>query len=211
MKEFSNKYFDYLNNELKGINLTAIRDREEFYNKQILDSVNPLEFSQNFKASIEKAECVIDIGFGGGFPIIPMAYKYPDQFFLGFEARKKKVTAVEEIIASFELTNVNLFHQRIENVLIDVKNVVLIVKAVGTCSKVLELIRTMKPVEVFFYKAKNFYEIEGEEIKKLKRWQIIEECEINVPNTDKRLLIGFRNKNVLRGTSKNLVNLSKFL
>ena len=90
MKEFSQKYLELLTGEFSGINLTRIDGPEEFYNKQILDSVLPMEKSAVFRNALEKTKILVDIGFGGGFPILPLAFKNLDKKFYGFEKKEKK-------------------------------------------------------------------------------------------------------------------------
>jgi 16S rRNA (guanine527-N7)-methyltransferase len=208
--DFSRKYFELLTNEYKGINLTRINEFNEFNDKQIVDSVRPYESSQIFKSLINKCGLMVDIGFGGGFPILPMANLLPDINFVGVETRNKKVKVVGEIASILGLKNVHLVHSRIENFYLD-KDCVCTLKAVGKVNDFLSRISTDREISVFFYKGPNFYDIEKEEIQKTKQdWEIIEEEEIFVPGTEKRYLIGFKNKNVLRRTKdvKQLVKLS---
>ena len=67
---------------------------------------------------------------------------------------------------------------------------------------------------MYFYKGPNFYSIEKEQIISAKKeWNQVEECELFVEGTEKRLLVGFQNKNVPHGTIKgnNLVKLSELI
>lgn len=209
--KFSEQYFELLNNEYKGINLTRITDFNDFLNKQIVDSIKPLEASPVFKNSLDKSKRLVDVGFGGGFPILPLANICDKYQFVGIETRGKKVKVVAEIAEVLGLKNVSLFHERIENVFIDVPAVVSF-KAVGKVWDFLNKINTNQKLQVFFYKGPNFYTLEADQIKKAKEeWNIIEEVEIEVEGTEKRLLIGFENKNVPRGTKQKLVNLSSLI
>ncbi|MCT4642453.1 MAG: class I SAM-dependent methyltransferase [Bacteriovoracaceae bacterium] len=210
--DFTKKYYDLLTNEFKGINLTRITDFEEFKLKQILDSIKPYEVSTVFKDKLDECKTMVDIGFGGGFPILPMANYLKDYKFYGIETRNKKVNVVGQMASMLDLNNVTLNHNRIENVLID-KNVVCTFKAVGKVNDFLNKINTTKKITVFFYKGPNFYDIEKEQIEMTKEdWNIIEEIEIDIPGTEKRYLIGFENKNVPYGTNgmNQLVKLSTF-
>lgn len=204
MKEFSQKYLDLLTGEFSGINLTRIESPEEFYHKQILDSVLPQEKSEVFVEALAKTKIMVDIGFGGGFPILPMAYKNPDKKFYGFDARAKKAQVVSKIAERLELKNVKLMHQRFEEVIFD-KDVVVTFKAVGKVADLLPLFKTTKTLYVFFYKGPHFYELEDIE-PLLKEWDVIEETSYEVEGTEGRFLLGFKNKNVLRGTktAKNI-------
>jgi 16S rRNA (guanine527-N7)-methyltransferase len=210
MKEFSQSYYELLTGEYSGINLTRIVDKEEFYQKQIIDSVEIYRQSDVFKTSLDETKLMVDIGFGGGFPILPMANLLKDVNFVGIETRNKKVKVVSEIAEKLNLSNVKLFHSRIESILID-KKCVCTLKAVGKVGDFLSRINACQKIKVFFYKGPNFYDLEKESLRDaLRDWNIIEEKEISVPGTDKRLIIGFENKNVPHGTSdKNkLVKLS---
>jgi 16S rRNA (guanine527-N7)-methyltransferase len=189
MKEFSQKYLDLLTGEFAGINLTKINSPEEFYQKQIIDSVLPQTESKVFKNALEATGLLVDVGFGGGFPILPLAFLNPDKKFIGFDARAKKAQAVQKIANSLGLTNAKLKHQRLEVVDFDM-DVVITFKAVGKVSDYLPLLRTNKTLYVFFYKGPNFYELEDIETMLEKDWELIEEKAYDVPGTEGRLLLG---------------------
>ena len=72
--------------------------------------------SKVFKNCLEKTKLMVDVGFGGGFPILPLAFNNPDKKFIGFEARAKKAQVVQKIAAALGLTNAKLMHQRLETV-----------------------------------------------------------------------------------------------
>jgi len=213
MEEFSRAYYELLVGEFSTINLTRIIDYDEFYHKQILDSIEPLNKSEVFKHNLENTKRMIDIGFGGGFPILPMAFLNPDKQFIGIETRRKKADVVGQIAAKLGLNNVKLIHSRIENVLVDLPSICTL-KAVGKVHDFLNKINTNQKLQVYFYKGPNFYSIESDQIEASKKqWQIIEERELFVEGTEKRLLVGFENKNVPHGTIKanNLVKLSELI
>ena len=199
MKEFAKKYLDLLTGEFAGINLTRIESPEDFYNKQILDSVMPMTESKVFRNCLEATKLVVDVGFGGGFPILPLAFKNPDVKFIGMEARAKKAQVVQSIANSLGLTNATLKNQRLDFVDFDVDTVITF-KAVGKVIDFLPMIRTDKTVYVFFYKGPNFYELEDIEELLEKNWELIEEKSYDVPGTEGRVLLGFKNRKVLRGT-----------
>ena len=79
MLDFSLKYLQILKTDLAGLNLTNILDDEEFYHKQILDSINPYLQSASFQAEVKEKGVVVDVGFGGGFPILPGTSPPPEQ------------------------------------------------------------------------------------------------------------------------------------
>lgn len=213
MEDFSRKYYKLLTEDYKGINLTRINEFNEFEAKQIIDSIKPFEVSTIFKNLINKSKVMVDVGFGGGFPILPMANLLPDVKFVGVETRNKKCVVVGEMAELLGLNNTKFVHSRLENFFFD-KECIVTLKAVGKVHDFLSKISTDKTITVFFYKGPNFYELESDQIKKAKKdWEIVEEMEIDVPGTERRILIGFKNKNVLRRTNdiKQLVKLSSIL
>ena len=208
MKEFSLSYLKILKSDLKGLNLTRIVDPEEFYAKQILDSVLPFEQIKSLKNDLDKKKMLVDIGFGGGFPILPLAYKFSNDYkFIGIEARKKKVEAVRHIAKKLSLDNVQLFHHRYEKILFDFPAVI-VFKAVGDIAKLLNLFSYTSNISVYFYKGPNLNKLEDLNIVQ-KNWKIIEDTLVEVSPSITRRLIGFSPKNVPRRTlDKNLVKLS---
>lgn len=212
MLDFSIRYLNVLKTKLAGLNLTNILDPDEFYHKQILDSINPYLQSELFKSHVQKRGVVVDVGFGGGFPILPLAKLLPDIKFVGVESKRKKVDAVTLIAEELGLTNVKLVHSRLEDFMFD-RPATITFKAVGTAKDYLPAIhRTTNDISVFLYKGPNFMELEGKDLPKLdKEWKLMENQEISVPGTQQRFLVSFQAQNVPRGTSKSLVKLSELL
>lgn len=208
MREFAKDYLKILTTDLAGLNLTRILDEEEFYQKQIVDSVLPAQESPIFREKIEKSEIIVDIGFGGGFPILPLAHFFKEKRFVGFEARGKKATAVTSIAQKLKIDNARLFHQRFEEIEFD-KTAVLTFKAVATIPELLSQITATTQISVFFYKGPSVFEQEDIASTE-KQWKMIENRKISVPSVENRTLLGFENRNVLRGTHKKLAKISEF-
>lgn len=212
MLDFSLRYLQVLKTDLAGLNLTNILDSDEFYHKQILDSINPYLQSELFKSHVQKRGVVVDVGFGGGFPILPLAKLLPEIKFVGVESKRKKVDAVKLIAEKLGLENVKLVHSRLEDFQFD-RPATITFKAVGTAIDYLPAInRTTSDLSVFLYKGPNFMELEAKDLPRLeKEWKLLENQEISVPGTQQRFLVSFSCQNVPRGTSKTLVKLSDFL
>ncbi len=218
MNDFCKKYLEQVRGEFAGINLTRILSDDDFYNKQYVDSVFPFSNIKCLKNIYKKVNVHVDVGFGGGFPLLPLASLNPGTKFIGFEARGKKAKVVSQIAQNIGLKNVSTYHQRFENVYID-KDCVITFKAVSTIKNLLPQIISDKTVYAVFYKGPNFYELEDLDWLP-KHWEIIEETLLEIPNTDGRMIVVLRNRNVLRRTevnnfkkksNKNLVSLSQFL
>ncbi|MAE58959.1 MAG: hypothetical protein CME69_08770 [Halobacteriovorax sp.] len=218
MNSFCEKYLEQVRGEFAGINLTRILSDEDFYHKQYVDSVYPFENIPSLKKIYKKNKIHIDVGFGGGFPLLPLASIYPDKKYIGFEARGKKSKVVNQIASNIGLENVKTYHQRFEHVYID-HDCIISFKAVSTIQNLLPNIISDKTIYAVFYKGPNFYELE--DLDWLPRtWEIVEETLLEIPNTDGRMIIVLKNNNVLRRTdvnnfkkksNKNLVSLSQFL
>jgi 16S rRNA (guanine527-N7)-methyltransferase len=161
---------------------------------------------------VKRRGVVVDVGFGGGFPILPLAKLLPEIQFVGVESKRKKADAVTLIAEELGLTNVQLVHSRLEDFLFD-RPATITFKAVGTAKDYLPAIQhTTKDLSVFLYKGPNFMELEGKDLPKLEKdWKLLENQEITVPGTQQRFLVSFQSVNVPRGTANSLVKLSDFL
>ncbi|MDH5581046.1 MAG: class I SAM-dependent methyltransferase [Bdellovibrionales bacterium] len=210
MESFSRKYLEFLNTELKGLNLTRITDPEEFYNKQVLDSITPLNICPIFKEKINKTKLLVDIGFGGGFPLLPLAKMLPDVKFLGVDTRKKKVLAVEKMANYLGLDNVKVIHERIENIEID-KECVVTYKAVSTVEQCLKWLRPTKSIYCFLYKGPELFEKEN--LNKLpKNWKKIVQQPYEIPGTKGRIFLGFEGvSSFKKSNSSQVVFLSELI
>jgi len=210
LQSFANDYFSILFNELAGLNLTAMKDFDDFYVKQILDAQIPVESCDVFKNTVNDFQIVIDVGFGGGFPLLVLAKLFPDKMFIGLEARAKKAEAVEFIAKKLGLENVKTFHLRIEDLLVD-RAALITFKAVGKVQDFLPKVNSLKEQKVYFYKSLSFAELEEAHLGQIPQWKVFSKEEYHLQNVDKRLVVGFVGKNVLRGTTKKLVKLSDIL
>lgn len=95
------------------LNLSAFRTAEHCWIGNILDSIALLDvlpklFSDDRKLSF------IDIGTGGGFPLLPLAITLPQHTFTGLDATQKKIDAIKRIADALKLENVDLICERAE-------------------------------------------------------------------------------------------------
>ena len=162
LQEFTAEYLHLLKTEFKGLNLTRILDEDEFFLKQIYDSVYPFTEIPELKNLLENIGCLTDIGFGGGLPLLPLAFSFPNIDYQGVEARHKKLKAVHGIAQKLlSHVRINFLHERLENMIFD-RECIITFKAVGKIKDLLKNINNKACVHLLFYKAKNFYEEEGD-------------------------------------------------
>ncbi len=91
------------------INLSAIRDADGVREKHVLDS---LELTKVLE--IEDGLTALDLGTGGGFPLLPLSVFNPHVHRTGIDGRKKKIEVVNAMIATLGYTNVQAIRGRIE-------------------------------------------------------------------------------------------------
>lgn len=209
---FSERYLEIVRRDFAGLNLTRILEPAEFELKQYHDSIEPYLQVESFRRSIEQSKYCVDVGFGGGFPILPLASLLPNVQFIGLEARGKKATAVNAIARSLGLGNVQCFHKRLETILFD-RDCTVTFKAVGKIPEFLEMFHVEQKTEVFFYKGPGVFEQENLKSIDEKRWEQIVQERVLLEGVEARYLLGYRSKKVPRGTNKDklLVKLSSLI
>jgi len=97
--------------ENANINLSAFRTEETCWNGNVLDSVAVLDvIAKRAKQSTK----ILDLGTGGGFPLLPLAISLPHCHFYGVDSVQKKISAIDRIMKTLNLTNVSLICGRAE-------------------------------------------------------------------------------------------------
>jgi 16S rRNA (guanine527-N7)-methyltransferase len=92
------------------LNLTAHRTFQRCFWENVVDSLayNLVDLQWN-------GLHVLDIGTGGGFPLLPMGLMMSDTHFTGLDAREKKINAVLELANNMQLTNISGIAGRTED------------------------------------------------------------------------------------------------
>lgn len=90
------------------MNLTAIVDEDEIYEKHFLDSILP-----SFDINIKGTFC--DVGAGAGFPSIPLKIVYPDLKVTIVETLGKRITFLKALCEALKLDDVACVHARAED------------------------------------------------------------------------------------------------
>ncbi len=101
--------FFYELHQKATLNLTAIKNKEEFYIKHYLDSIY---YFKHFPVSFNN---LCDIGSGGGFPGVVIAIFYPDKPIFLCESIKKKCDFLIFASRELNLDNITVLNERIEN------------------------------------------------------------------------------------------------
>ncbi|MFQ9893524.1 MAG: 16S rRNA (guanine(527)-N(7))-methyltransferase RsmG, partial [Emergencia sp.] len=81
------------------INLTAIVEENEVYEKHFYDSILPFLHMD--------MQCLCDVGAGAGFPSIPVKILYPQLEVTILEPLAKRIRFLEELCAQLSLTGVH--------------------------------------------------------------------------------------------------------
>jgi 16S rRNA (guanine527-N7)-methyltransferase len=208
--DLSKKYFELINSKYQGINLTSFKEYPTFHVKQVEDSLLPFNFEE-LQQQANGFNTIVDIGFGGGFPLLPLANKFQDKALVGIDARKKKANVVLDIAKDLSLKNVKTIHSRVEDIVFD-DILFFTVKAVGKIEDVLNRIDTKEGSLVLFYKGRNYQELEKLDSQKiLKFWDTFMEKEYELSNGDHRSILVYKRNNVPRRTTKKLVKLSELI
>lgn len=101
-------YADELIKWNSKINLTSIISENEIVIKHFIDSLHLAPYISN-------EDTLLDIGSGGGFPVIPLKIVKPDTAMVSVDAVGKKITFQRHIIRTLNLQKIETVHARIED------------------------------------------------------------------------------------------------
>lgn len=93
----------------KAYNLTAITDPKQCLIFHLLDSLAVLPYVNQ--------KTVIDVGCGAGFPGLPLAIMLPQTSFSLLDSNGKKIRFIRQQIHTLNLSNVEVIHARVEEVI----------------------------------------------------------------------------------------------
>lgn len=107
------KYYEKLVKWNEVMNLTAITEEMDVYEKHFLDSLSILEVLKEQEGS-SSALRMIDVGTGAGFPGMVLAIAFPDWQVTLMDSLNKRIRFLEDTAAVLGLTNVVCIHARAE-------------------------------------------------------------------------------------------------
>ena len=99
--------------ENKKLNLSAFRSEEHCWVGNVLDSISLLQAFEHIRG-LSMPKRLIDIGTGGGFPLVPLGICLKETTCIGIDSTQKKVDAVSRIIMTMHLKNVRVQAGRVE-------------------------------------------------------------------------------------------------
>lgn len=105
---------DFVLEENQKVNLTALRSHDQCFIGNVLDSLALIDVLSRVFITQKEGRKILDIGTGGGFPLLPLALIFPDMDFVGLDATKKKTDAVLRIAEKMQLPNVHVATGRSE-------------------------------------------------------------------------------------------------
>lgn len=103
-------YMKLLQEWNEKINLTAIVDDEEIIKKHFIDSMKAFK-----RDEFKKANTLIDVGTGAGFPGLPISIMRNDISVTLLDSLNKRINFLNTVINELGLSNITTIHSRAED------------------------------------------------------------------------------------------------
>ena len=94
----------------KRMDLTAVTDDAEMFDKHFIDSLSVIK-----TGLIRKGARLIDVGTGAGFPGMVLAMACPDLHVTLLDSQQKRLSFLETVSKESQVGNVSLIHARAED------------------------------------------------------------------------------------------------
>ncbi|MCL5781531.1 MAG: 16S rRNA (guanine(527)-N(7))-methyltransferase RsmG [Firmicutes bacterium] len=104
------RYYELILEGNQKFNLTAITEPADVAVKHFVDSLTCLS-----ALAVPEGARVLDVGTGAGFPGVPLKIYRPDLNIMLMDSSKKRITFLNETIASLGLTGMQAVHHRAED------------------------------------------------------------------------------------------------
>ena len=103
------RFYEYLIEKNKVMNLTGITEFQEVLIKHFLDSLACVK-----AVDMSRIKRIMDIGTGAGFPGVPLKIAFPHLEACLLDSLKKRVNFLEETFQLLKLENITAIHGRAE-------------------------------------------------------------------------------------------------
>lgn len=164
MLEKFHKYYLKLVEVNEYMNLTAITEESEVYNKHFYDSLTILKALGDLK-DIK----LCDVGSGAGFPSVPLAIVRNDIDVTIIDALNKRINFLNDLSSYLDLNNVKAYHKRAEEYQIEKRETfdVVTARAVARLNVLAELCMPLVKIGGLFIAMKGSDgEVEAKEAEK---------------------------------------------
>lgn len=101
------EFLRFLQKWNQAYNLTAIDNFDQMITHHLLDSLAISPYL--------KGQRILDVGTGAGFPGVPLALYFPEKQFTLLDSNGKKTRFLMQAKAEFDIANVQLVQERVEN------------------------------------------------------------------------------------------------
>ena len=149
-----NLYFEKLVSYNEKVNLTAITEKNQVFDKHFLDSILPVDI-------IKQNANMVDVGTGAGFPSLPLKIVRPDINLTMVDSLNKRINFLQELTTELGIETTNI-HARAEDFALNNREKfdIAVARAVAKLNTLLEYLLPLVKVggTVLAYKGSNIQE-----------------------------------------------------
>ncbi len=119
MQDFTS-YIEFFKKYNEKVNLISRKDINFLYEKHIYDSLAFNLFYEKYYTSFQSIK-LLDIGTGGGFPSVPLAFNHPNFDITAVDSIQKKIKFLLELKEKYNLENLSPIASRVENLPVNMR------------------------------------------------------------------------------------------